>query len=76
MNIYIIAGIALVVAGAVGFVIWHSKWLFGLGEDKGEVDQRLRNAEGAVEAERDMAEIMVERRDTTETRKRLDDGTF
>jgi hypothetical protein len=76
MNLYIIIGIGVVVAGLVGLAIWHSKWLFGLGQDKGEIDQRLRESEGAREAEQDMNSVMVERRDTSDTRKRLQDGDF
>jgi uncharacterized protein YgfB (UPF0149 family) len=76
MNIYIIAGIALVVAGAVGFVIWHSKWLFGLGEKQGTADQRFRDVEGAIKAEQEMAEIVTRDRDREETKKALRDGEF
>jgi hypothetical protein len=76
MNIYLLVG--MLVAGFViaGLVVWHSKWLFGLGEDKGEVDQRLRDVEGAIEVEREMNEIMLERPDTSATRKKLQDGTY
>jgi hypothetical protein len=32
--------------------------------------------EGAIEVEREMNETMLERRDTSATRKRLQDGTY
>jgi hypothetical protein len=46
------------------------------GKRAGAADQRMRDIEGAIEVEQEMDKIMVERRDTTDTRKRLDDGTF
>jgi hypothetical protein len=76
MNIYWLVGIAVAGFVIAGLVVWHSKWLFGLGEDKGEVDQRLRDVEGAIEVEREMNEIMLERPDTSATRKKLQDGTY
>jgi hypothetical protein len=76
MNLYVLIGMGVAGFVIAGLVVWHSKWLFGLGEDKGEVDQRLRDVEGAIEVEREMAEIMLERRDTSATRKRLQDGTY
>lgn len=76
MNLYILIGMGVAGFVIAGLVIWHSKWLFGLGEDKGEVDQRLRDVEGAIEVEREMNEIMLERPDTSATRKKLQDGTF
>jgi hypothetical protein len=76
MNMYVIIGMGVAGFVIAGLVVWHSKWLFGLGEDKGEVDQRLRDVEGAIEVEREMNETMLERRDTSATRKRLQDGTY
>jgi hypothetical protein len=76
MNIYWLVGMGVAGFVIAGLVVWHSKWLFGLGEDKGEVDQRLRDVEGAIEVEREMNEIMLERPDTSATRKKLQDGTY
>jgi hypothetical protein len=76
MNLYVLIGMGVAGFVIAGLVVWHSKWLFGLGEDKGEVDQRLRDVEGAIEVEREMNETMLERRDTSATRKRLQDGTY
>jgi hypothetical protein len=76
MNLYVLIGMGVAGFVIAGLVVWHSKWLFGLGEDKGEVDQRLRDVEGAIEVEREMNEIMLERPDTSATRKKLQDGTY
>jgi hypothetical protein len=76
MNLYVLIGMGVAGFVIAGLVVWHSKWLFGLGADKGEVDQRLRDVEGAIEVEREMAEITGERRDTTDTRKRLNDASY
>ncbi len=68
--------IAAAAAGLFGLLYMLYRFVYRTGTAKGQVDQRLRDAEGAVEAQREINEIMVERRDTTDTRKRLQDASF
>jgi hypothetical protein len=83
VNLYILIGLGIAGAVAFGLVVWNQKWLFKLGWNKGAVDQKLVNAEGDVKAEeeareleRDISETMVQRPDTSDTRKKLQDGDF
>lgn len=83
MNLYIIAGLCILGAVVTGLYIWRSKWLFGKAKQLGEAQQRATEAdastkavEDAQEAEREIANIMVERRDTSATRKKLQNGEF
>ena len=68
-TIYIVGGVVVV---AVFFV-----WL-AINRTKagGAAEKAARDAALAREAEQEMAKIVAERRDTAETRKRLDEDTF
>ena len=57
----------------VGFTIWLAmRW----AKKQGAAEQRADDIEAAIEAEEQIHEIQAENRDTPETRRRLNDGSF
>jgi type III secretory pathway component EscU len=81
MMTYAIVG--LVVTGVCGLLYALYRFMYRAGTAKGQVDERLKDAVGEVEAveearrvEQEISDIMMKRPDTTATRKRLKDATF
>jgi len=55
------------------FAIWIA---VRRGRSQGAAEQRADDLEAAVKAEEQIHEIQAENRDTPETRRRLNDGSF
>lgn len=69
------------IIGAVGLALFAGAYLlvrafYKSGKALGASNQKLDNTDGAREAEQEMGEVITERRETSTTKERLDDGTF
>ncbi len=68
---------SLIAGGAgvlvVGFLIWLA---FRAAKQQGAAEERAESEAAAREVEQEMGQVVAERRETSETKKRLDDGTF